>query len=105
VAFGVGGLEIDGCRLWIAVPDWGRYLGGFVALVPCFEKDFFEGLFVLGFVEVDDGGYGAVDGVEDDLFNFTCTLGFGLVFGAWKVGGRYLQAVEEQTGAFGVEVI
>ena len=89
----VDGLEADGG--WF----------GFVALVPCFEEDLFEGFFVAGFVEVDDGGYGSVDGVVDDLFDFSGAFGFGSFFRAREVGTGDLQTVEEQSGAFGVEVV
>jgi hypothetical protein len=60
---------------------------------------------VVGFVEVDDGGYGSVDGVEDNLGDLGGAFGFGGFFGAREVGAGDLEAVEEQSGAFGVEVV
>jgi hypothetical protein len=70
-----------------------------------FEEDLFEGLFVLGFVEVDDGGYGAVDGVVNDFYDLGGASGFEGFFGAREVGRGDLEAVEEQAGALGVEVV
>jgi hypothetical protein len=75
--------------------------GGFHA--PLLHEDLSEGLFVLGFLEVDDGGDGSVDGVEDELFDGGGAFGFGLGFGGWQVGACDLEAVEEQAGAPGVE--
>ena len=75
----------------------------FVVLGPLGEEDLFEGALVGGAVELGFGGDGAVEGVGDDL-----------VYGLWRGfgGGGFgqvergdLEAVEEQAGAFGVEVV
>jgi len=60
---------------------------------------------VVGLFEVGDGGDGAVNGVDDDLFDLGGAFGFGVFFGAGEVAAGDLQAVEEQPGAFGVEVV
>jgi hypothetical protein len=77
----------------------------FVPLFPIFAEDLFEVLFVVCLLEVRDGGDGTVDGVVDDLFDPCGALGFGFFLGAGEVAAGDLQAVEEQTGALGVEVV
>ncbi len=61
----------------------------------------------LGFVEVGDGGERAEVGVESDLFDDLGLFGFGafvgLEFGQVEAGD--LEAVEEQTGAAGVDLV
>ncbi len=60
---------------------------------------------MVGLLKVDDRGDGAVDGVEDELFDRCGALGFGVLLCGRQVAGGDLQAVEEQSGAFGVEVV
>ena len=107
-------MQVDGGRVgigWWFNPclrseTWGTRIGGWlVVFVPLFEEDLFEGLFVVSLLEVEDRGDGAVDGIFNDLFDLRGAFGVGLLFGAGQVGRGDLEAVEEQSGAFGVEVV
>ena len=73
-----------------------------VVLGPLFEEDLLEGALAGGAVELGFGGDGAVEGVGDDLVDGFGGFGGG---GFGQVEGGDLEAVEEQAGAFGVDVV
>ncbi len=76
-----------------------------VVSVPLFEEDLFEGFFVVSLLEVEDRCDWAVDGIVNDFFDLRGAFGVGLLFGAGQVAAGDLQAVEEEAGALGVEVV
>jgi hypothetical protein len=116
----VGGLRrafpCPGSRTWGTRFCGFPRLSGFAPPFRCFwgvvAEVFEEGLddaLVFGFAEFGAGGERAVDGVGDDLFD---QIGFG--FAAGLAGGRGfageveagdLEAVEEQAGTFGVDLV
>ena len=117
---GVGGLRL--LTHVLKSGTWGTRFCGFARLfgfAPCFgcfwgvvAEVFEEGLddaHALGFGEFGARGQRAVDGVGDDLFD---QIGFGCVAGlaagrgfAGEVEAGDLEAVEEQAGAFGVDLV
>ena len=66
-----------------------------------FAEDLFERLFAGGGVVFGFGGEGAVGFVVGEVGDGFLGLGDGF----WEVGGGYLEAVEEEAGAAGVEVV
>ncbi len=77
--------------------------GGFVGVVggPLFAEDLFEGFLAGGGVVFGLGGQGAKLLVEGDIF-----YGFrGLRDGFGEIAGGYLQGVEQEAGALGVELV
>ncbi len=95
--YGVEGVEEEG------------FGGGFLLLAgffagPVFHEDLFEVLFFADAgLEVLFGGDEAVVGVEFDRFDRVCGVLGGLAWG--EVDGRDLEAVEEEAGAAGIELV
>jgi hypothetical protein len=101
---------VNVCVAGVGLEAVGRVDGGLVErivaarAVPVLHEDLREGLFAGGLDVLGARGEVAVVGVGDELLGVVEVL-FGCGFGLFEVEAGDLEAVEEQAGAAGVEVV
>ena len=109
--FGLGGfrcygLEVDDVGFGGVLSSGVAGLFFFAVLFPLFEEDLFEGFVAGGALEFGDGGEGAVEVVVDEFVDgLGGAGGRGLGVGFGEAGEGDLEAVEEEAGAPGVDVV